>query len=417
MDQSEGSGPIVAVLDRIAGRTIGKQVVDRRAVERRRVLFAVLLPPVWLLYLVGAITARWHDGRHWQATAAALCLLVAWGLIAASLGPLRQPDWDEAQETAAPHRERMRWAVIGALVVTSLALTALLGATALPTMIYVAAASVFIFPAAKSGAVVAGVALLLIGSSLVPVLHFGSAPLALVFIPVLMWIGREIGARRGQLRELTRRQQGELAIVEERNRVARDVHDILGHSLTVITVKTELAQRLLASDPVRAGQEMADVERLAREALAGVRDTVGGLREVTLAGEFANARTALRAAGIEADLPDLAGPSGRHAETFAWVLREAVTNIVRHSGARHCWVRVGSTQIEIRDDGTGLQGAAMGSGLTGLRERVRATGGTLSVTAPDNGGLIIAANFPDPEVAEHWYRGRGGRISRPPRRS
>ena len=342
------------------------------------------------------ITDGWHDGRHWTAIAAGVCLAIFWGLVAACMGPLRQPDWDEAQETAEPQRDRRRWAVIGVLVALALAMTALLGLTALPTLIYVAAASVFILRTAKSGLVVAGVAAVLIGSSLVPALHFGTAPLYFAFIPVLMWVGREVGARRGQLRELTRRQQGELAIVEERNRVARDVHDILGHSLTVITVKTELAQRLLASDPARAAQEMADVERLAREALAGVRDTVGGLREVTLAGELANARTALHAAGIEADLPDAATVSDRHAETFAWVLREAVTNIVRHSGARHCWVHADAARIEIRDDGKGLRGQPMGSGLTGLRERVRADGGSLSVTAPDDGGLTIAAEYPDP---------------------
>ncbi|MEV5648625.1 sensor histidine kinase [Nocardia sp. NPDC052254] len=390
------SGPIAKALDRVAGRTMGDQDRDRRAVDRRRLFFGALLSFVWLLYLVTGITDRWHEGRHWQAMAAGICLAIFWSLVASCMGPLRQPDWDEAREPADARRDLMRWAAIGLSVALSFAMTALLGVTALPTLIYVAAASVFIFPTATSGIVVAGVAIVLIGSSLVPAFHFGTAPLYFAFVPVLMWVGREVGARRGQLRELTRRQQGELAIVEERNRVARDVHDILGHSLTVITVKTELAQRLLATDPARAGQEMADVERLAREALAGVRDTVGGLREVTLAGELVNARTALHAAGIEADLPDAAAVSTRHAETFAWVLREAVTNIVRHSGARHCRVRVDETRIEIRDDGTGMRGKPMGSGLTGLRERVRADGGTLSTTPSEDGGSTVTAEFQDP---------------------
>ncbi|AHH20571.1 putative two-component system sensor kinase [Nocardia nova SH22a] len=389
--------PVAAVLDRLAGRTIDRTVTDRRGVERRRFFFGGLLAIAWLIYLVGGVTGAWHDGRHWQAVLAGTFLLFFWTLIATTMGPLRQPDWDEVHhEYADPRRDRLRWAAIGALAVLSFAETALLGLTALPTLIYVAVAAVFVFPPRISGRVVATVSALMVGSTLIPALHYGTVPLYFAFVPVLMWVGREVGTRRGQLRELTRRQQGELAIVEERSRVARDVHDILGHSLTVITVKTELAQRLLATDPVRAGQEMADVERLAREALAGVRDTVGGLREVTLAGELANARTALHAAGIEADLPDAAAVNSPHAETFAWVLREAVTNIVRHSGARHCWVRADATHIEIADDGTGLQDKPLGSGLTGLRERVRADGGSLSVTASDGGGVSVAARYSDP---------------------
>jgi two-component system sensor histidine kinase DesK len=198
------------------------------------------------------------------------------------------------------------------------------------------------------------------------------------------------------LEEVGRRQRAELAIVEERNRVARDVHDILGHSLTVITVKTELAQRLIDVDLERARAEMADIERLAREALAGVRDTVGGLREVSLLGELANARTALAAADVDANLPDGSTlPDTPHAELFGWVLREAVTNVVRHSAARHCAVTVTDTTVEVVDDGRGLPAdAASGSGLSGLRERVRAAGGTMTLSSPEGGGLRVFATMP-----------------------
>ncbi|WP_227980647.1 sensor histidine kinase [Nocardia spumae] len=401
--------PITGVLDRIARRTVGNQVPSRSGIQQRRFAFGAMLAMLWLLYLIGPIVSQWHDGRYPRAVAAAVCLLLFWVLMASCFGPFRQPDWDERQLFDRPATDRRatvasmlpvscewpRWVVVGALATLSVALVALLGLAALATAIYVAAAAVFTLPPAKSGVVVAGIAVLLVGSTLMPGLHFGSTPLYFAFVPVIMWTGREIGARRQQLRELVRRQQGELAIVEERNRVARDVHDILGHSLTVITVKTELAQRLLESDPARAGQEMADVERLAREALAGVRDTVGGLREVTLHGEIANARTALRAAGIDADLPDPADLPDRKAEIFGWVLREAVTNVVRHSGARHCRVRVEGARIEIRDDGAGSAGAVFGSGLTGLGERVRAAGGVLTVDSPPDGGVLIAAEFPE----------------------
>lgn len=383
--------PISGALDRLA-RRMDHEPAPQTAIQHRRLLFGAVLALVWLLYLIAPIVSQWQDGHRGRAVAAAVCLAVFWVLTASCFGPFRQPDWEEKHAHAAlpVSYEWPRWLVVGALTALAASLTVLLGVTGLGTAIYVAAGAVFVLPPAKSGAVVAATAALLIGLSL----HYGSAPLYFAFIPVVMWTGREVGRRRAQLRELTRRQQGELAIVEERNRVARDVHDILGHSLTVITVKTELAQRLLDTDPTRARQELADVERLAREALAGVRDTVGGLREVSLATELVNARTALRAAGIEAQLPDPAELPARYGVIFGWVLREAVTNVVRHSGAGHCRVWVSESRIEIRDDGKGLSGSAFGSGLTGLRDRVRAQGGNLTIETPSGGGTLIAAEFP-----------------------
>ncbi len=135
-----------------------------------------------------------------------------------------------------------------------------------------------------------------------------------------------------------------LAVADERNRFARDLHDILGHSLTVITVKAELANRLLDVDPARARAELVDLERLSRDALADVRRAVEGYRDLTLPGELARAREALRAAEIDADLPKSTDevPSELR-ELFAWTVREGVTNVIRHSGASRCTVRLGST--------------------------------------------------------------------------
>ena len=179
-------------------------------------------------------------------------------------------------------------------------------------------------------------------------------------------------------------------------RVGRDVHDILGHSLTVITIKTQLASRLLDVDVEKARSELIDIERLARDALAGVRETVGGLRAVTLAGEIANARTALSAAGIRADLPETVDVSALRGQVFGWVLREAVTNVVRHSGAATCVVRVSPDRIEISDDGTGFTGSpdTAGAGLRGLAERVAGAGGSLQVDASPSGGARVVAEFP-----------------------
>ncbi len=126
----------------------------------------------------------------------------------------------------------------------------------------------------------------------------------------------------------------EMAVEQERARFARDLHDLLGHSLTVITVKSELARRVMASDPDRAAAEVADIERLSREALADVRATVAGYRGVTLAAEISSARSALAAAGVHADLPGAVDDvPGERRELFGWVLREGVTNVVRHSDA------------------------------------------------------------------------------------
>jgi two-component system sensor histidine kinase DesK len=164
-----------------------------------------------------------------------------------------------------------------------------------------------------------------------------------------------------------------LAVDSERNRFARDLHDILGHSLTVITVKAELAQRLIDVDPDRARTELADLERLSRDALADVRRAVTGYRELTLPGELARARAALCAAEIEPMLPQSTEdvPSDLR-ELFAWTVREGVTNVIRHSGARRCEIVLTPTSAEIRDDGRGPGGWVDGSGLTGLRERAAA---------------------------------------------
>ena len=188
--------------------------------------------------------------------------------------------------------------------------------------------------------------------------------------------------------ELVRAHQknAELAVENERTRFARDLHDILGHSLTVITVKAELANRLLDVDTERARAELADLERLSRDALADVRRAVEGYRELTLPGELARARTALAAAEIEAELPNSTDEVPSHLrELFAWTVREGVTNVIRHSGATRCTVRLGADAAEVVDDGAGpvatggvVEGAHTGSGLVGLRERAAAVGGTVT---------------------------------------
>ena len=185
--------------------------------------------------------------------------------------------------------------------------------------------------------------------------------------------------------------------------MARDLHDILGHSLTVIAVKAELADRLVDVSPERARAEIADIQRLSRDALADVRRTVDGVRELSLPAEIARARTALRAAEIRADLPGSTDdvPSDLR-ELFAWTLQEGVTNVVRHSAASRCTVTLGDDRITIEDDGRGMRAADAsalrdGHGLSGLRERAAAEGAQVVVETPSSGGFrlsVVAAPAP-----------------------
>lgn len=166
----------------------------------------------------------------------------------------------------------------------------------------------------------------------------------------------------------------ELATSEGREAVARDVHDLIGHSLTVVGLKAQLARRLMDSDPERAKVELADIERLTAEAIAGVRSTVAGARATTLVEQLASAQDALRAADIEMQLEgDPRSLSPVQALTASWILREATTNTLRHARARTVRVRVAPGLLVVEDDGIGVQ-AAEGNGIRSMRERAAAAG-------------------------------------------
>jgi two-component system, NarL family, sensor histidine kinase DesK len=188
-----------------------------------------------------------------------------------------------------------------------------------------------------------------------------------------------------------------LAKVAERERIARDLHDLLGHTLSVIVLKSELASKLAARDPLRAAAEIGDVERISREALAEVRRAVQGYRSRGLRAELDAARPALDAAGIElaAELPELRLAPATEG-VLALALREAITNVVRHSGARQCRVRLesgdGRVRLEVRDDGRGGS-APEGAGLAGMRERALALGGELLRETGSGTRLLVSLPF------------------------
>jgi two-component system, NarL family, sensor histidine kinase DesK len=196
-----------------------------------------------------------------------------------------------------------------------------------------------------------------------------------------------------------REEASRLAVAEERLRFARDLHDLLGHSLSLIVLKSELAGRLGEVSPERAVREIRDVERVARDALREVRDAVGGYRQLALGAELESARATLGAAGVEVSLEADPGALPSMVDsTLAWALREGVTNIVRHSGARRAAVRLGrangSVELELLDDGAGCDGSGDGNGLRGLRERVAARDGRVLAGPRAQGGFRLAVSLP-----------------------
>lgn len=180
----------------------------------------------------------------------------------------------------------------------------------------------------------------------------------------------------------------ELDILTERERIARDVHDVLGHSLTIVNLKAELAAKLVETNAPAAQEQMRQVAQLSRQALAEVHSTVTRLRVPDLEGEILASSRALETAGIQANLPDAttaANIAGMNSSLFSWALRETVTNIVRHSHATYATVRLNSTGLEVIDNGIGIGDAPCKSGLTGLRTRIEDAGGTLTLgNAPEH---------------------------------
>ena len=193
-----------------------------------------------------------------------------------------------------------------------------------------------------------------------------------------------------------------LAKVAERERIARDLHDVLGHTLSVIILKSELASKLIDRDPERAKAEIRDVEQTSREALADVRSTIRGYRQQRVEEEIKRARAALETAGVRVKSESkTVGLTPAQESVVALIIREAVTNVVRHAQAQHCRLSLvpqnGSCVLEIEDDGNGSF-QPEGNGLRGMRERIEALGGTL--VRNSQAGTRLTIQFPIAHPAE-----------------
>jgi two-component system, NarL family, sensor histidine kinase DesK len=286
-----------------------------------------------------------------------------------------------------------------------------------------AAPAGFGVPAVLGCTVLAVVCSLLGGASDGAAIGYGASAIGIGLLMVLM---RDLRTRNYELSE-ARAELAEAAVIRERERFARDLHDLLGHTLSVIALKAELAGRLLPDRPSEAASEMAEVEQVARQALGEVRQAVSGYRQPTLDGELAGARMALSAAGIQAELDRPAVEFDPEVEAvLAWAVREGATNVIRHSGARHCTVRVsaplGGAKVEVLDDGVGVDGGGggrgaggggggggggdrvsgapvsvnghRGHGLAGLRERAEGLHGRIEAGSRPDGGYRLSVLVP-----------------------
>jgi signal transduction histidine kinase len=194
-------------------------------------------------------------------------------------------------------------------------------------------------------------------------------------------------------------QLGTRAADDERLRLARDLHDLLGHSLSLITIKSQLARRLLGSEGSPAADEIGDIERVARQSLQDVRHAVDGYRQPSFAAALAGARAALDAAGIDSTVEQTAGtlPTGVDA-ALAWAVSEGVTNVIRHSRAAACSIRLTregqEARLEITDNGAPSETNTPGNGLRGLRERAAARGGRVDAGPLPQGGFRVEMSVP-----------------------
>lgn len=289
--------------------------------------------------------------------------------------------------TSLPHG-RTRTALLLALAILGCAYYPLNVSAGGGILIYVGALAPFTITslAAAAGTIVAAAVVAAAEGAL---LHLNPwAWGSMSFLTLCIGVGNLVAAvqRRANKRlSLAQEQIEHLATVAERERIARDMHDVLGHTLSVIVLKSELAGKLLDSEPERARREIGEVEQIARAALGEVREAIRGYRAEGIAAEIARARRALDTAGVRLEWhAENARLEPAHESVLSLVLREAVTNILRHAGASTCRLELASdgqgSRLSVHDDGRGAV-EREGNGLRGMRERVEALGGRLEIAS------------------------------------
>ncbi|MGI5190878.1 sensor histidine kinase [Promicromonospora sp. CA-289599] len=362
----------------------------------RRVWIGALLAMVWIVFLAiplreaaGAATAPMRVVG--AAGVAGLAALFAWSFVRHWAG--RSP----ARRTPA--------VLVAAELVCVALITLAAGQAGLVGLVLVCA-TVMMFASTRSGVVVVGavVLALLALPRVVPGWQPEDGLVLTALLASLAIFSFRRATERNRTLHRTQQEVAVLAAAQERDRISRDMHDILGHSLTVVSVKAELATRLLRADTERAGDEVAEIQALVRSTLADMRGMVSAERQVTLAGELAAARSAFDAAGIEADLPGAVDEVAEdHREVFAWALREGTTNVLRHAAARRVTVTLAPGTLLVDDDGRGpgREGQTTGgNGLAGLTERARSVGMVVRTGPSPLGGLRLAVRVPDSDRSD-----------------
>jgi two-component system sensor histidine kinase DesK len=359
-------------------------------------------PYLWLVYLVALVFQPAFDPDTTAMDWVAVAVLVAVFL------PLYR--------AALAERDQRRLTLLLAAMAGLGVVASLVNAAAGVFIVYAAALAGRLSPVRRAVtmvAVLAGLAgvTFLLSPTPLPWRLLAVAPI--VVLVLVIGATGIIDGERARTQARLRRADEEierLATIAERERIARDLHDLLGHTLSVIVLKAELASRLVPADPERAGREMREVEQTARTALDEVRTAVAGYRARGLGAELASARRALAAAGVDVDATvDLPLLPAEHEAALALALREAVTNVVRHAGASRIRIRARATgddvELEVSDDGRGASGRD-GAGLAGMRERVGALGGRVDLQTGPAGGsgpgtrvvVRLPRSAPDPAV-------------------
>jgi two-component system sensor histidine kinase DesK len=365
------------------------------AAASNRSWFGWVFGAVWLFYLSENLSHLLAAPNGWQRDVG-LAALAAFVVI--YLGLFQEVRRMRIARAARTRRRSVRmWIVLLVLLGLTLLQVPTIGFHALTCLVFIATAAMVGLPMPQG---IAFAAVLLVGAEasarLIPGWQDNGYGLA-VLLGSAATSGMRLAGERQDRLQVAQSEIAALAVQNERARIAADLHDILGHSLTVVTVKAELAQRLLDVDLERARKEIGDLERLARDALSDVRATAMGVRGISLPGEIAAAREALAAAHVTCELPGAADdvPTGNR-ELFAWTIREAVTNIVRHSRASRCEVVLTPGSVEIVDDGVGECGPSPdGQGLPGLRRRAEALGAKLTVGGRrDQPGFRVRVEVP-----------------------
>jgi two-component system, NarL family, sensor histidine kinase DesK len=382
---------------------IGQPPENRR--QRLIKLCWTLLWMVYLAYPVGDLVS----GRHTVPAQVAGWVALAGFLGGYGLLVLRRQVMGES----STWQRSSQLALLVAMGAIGTATSYTLGSQWLTLLSYTAVATGAVLSARRGLQGVAGVAgyLILVGSTCRDVNGFATATAALsAFLggAAMTGLQRLVSTLR-ELRE-ARAAVAALSASAERLRMARDLHDLLGHSLSLITLKTELTARFLDQERYQeARAQVGDIEKVSRQALVDVREAIGGYRQPKLAVELAAVRTALSAADVVVDAdPAIAeghpglGPEGEGA--LGWALREAVTNVVRHSGATSCVLRLAEVigedgaralRLEVADDGVGVRRAGRGNGLSGLAERLALADGTLETgPGPRGRGFSLRATVP-----------------------